>query len=120
MSEQNAQTDERHADYEEIEVAINDADSPSSHETITNALKELPGIRAIRASRGGVMISYNPVGVDQGQIRTAIERAGFTVDGIEGGRKSPQYPNPQPTKEPLDHLRPPPKTHDDPGGHKGQ
>ena len=106
--------------YEEIEVSIDDLDGGQTGQTFTSSLEGMPGIRAIRVVRGGAMISYNPQGVTQREIQTAIERAGFRVDGIEGGRRSPQTPDPQTTKEPLGHLQPPPKVHPDPGGHKGQ
>ena len=66
------------------------------------------------------MISYNPAGITQEEVRDAIERAGFTVDGLESGRQSPLRPDAQATREPLDHMRPPPKVHPDPGGHEGQ
>ena len=120
MSKQTSANEGRQVDLEEIEVAINDLDSGPAAETLTGAIKDLPGVRVMRVTRGGVMISYNPIGITPEQIRAEIERAGFTVDGIESGRKSPMHPNPQPTAEPLDHLRPPPNVHPDPGGHKGQ
>src|SRR4051812_19960833 len=114
MSTQNQQKDE--LKLEEIEVAINDLDSTVAQQNAIGALDDLPGIRGVRAVRGGLMISYNPIGISCEEIRDAIERAGFTVDGVETGRQSPLRPNPQPTREPLDYLRPPPKVHPDPGG----
>jgi len=120
MSDQNAEQEGRHASYEEMEVAINDADSPSAFEIIIDALRGLPGMRAVHASRGGLMISFNPVAIDQGQICTEIERAGFTIDGVEAGQPAIHISGPKPTGEPLSRMSIPPKTHDDPGGHKGQ
>jgi hypothetical protein len=75
---------------QEIEVAINDVDSIQSQETLRDALKKLPSVRAVRIVRGGAMISYNPVGISVEAIRKGIEQAGFTIDGIEGGRESPE------------------------------
>lgn len=80
----------RQVDFEEIEVTINDVDNIQAEENLRSTLRDLPGVRAARISRGGAMISYNPLGISAEQIRSAIERAGFTVDGMEGGRKSPE------------------------------
>jgi hypothetical protein len=90
MSQNPQPEPDRHVKFEEIEVAINDVDSLQSEELLRSALKLLPGIRAVRIARGGAMISYNPIGINVAQIRGAIERAGFTVDRIEGGRQSPE------------------------------
>jgi len=76
--------------FEEIEIRINDVDTIESEELLRNALKDLPGIRAVRIMRGGATVSHNPVGISVSQIRDAIERAGFTVDGIESGHRSPE------------------------------
>lgn len=120
MSDENAEQEGRHTAFEEMEVAINDADSTSAYEIIIDALRGLPGMRAIHASRGGLMISFNPVAIDQGQICTEIERAGFTIDAVEGSQPDVHITGPKPTNEPLSRMDIPPKTHDDPGGHKGQ
>jgi hypothetical protein len=80
----------RQTAFEEIEVRINDVDSIEAEELLRNALKDLSGIRAVRIMRGGATISHNPDGISISQIRDVIERAGFTVDGIEGGRRSPE------------------------------
>ncbi len=80
----------RQTAFQEIEVRINDVDSIESEELLRNAFKDLPGIRAARIMRGGATISYNPDGISVEQIRDFIQRAGFTVDGIEGGRRSPE------------------------------
>src|SRR5262245_60163164 len=75
--------------FEEIEIRINDIDTTHSEEVMRETLKRLKGVRAARIVRGGVTISYNPsLTVDQ--IRDEIVRAGFTIDGIETGRKSPE------------------------------
>lgn len=80
----------RQTAFEEIEVRINDVDSIESEELLRNTLKDLPSVRTVRIMRGGAMISHNPLGISQDQIRNAIERAGFTIDGIEGGHRSPE------------------------------
>lgn len=89
MSASDSSPSRLHA-FEEIEIRINDVDSIDSEELLRNALKDLPGIRAVRIMRGGATISYNPAGISVQQIREAVERAGFTVDGIEGGHRSPE------------------------------
>lgn len=89
MSASDSSPSRLHA-FEEIEVRINDIDTIQSEEMLRNALKDLPGIRAVRIMRGGATISHNPVGISVSQIREAIERAGFTVDGIEDGHRSPE------------------------------
>lgn len=94
MSEQNVQSEDQKLEYDEISIGINDLDSTVSYDAVYEALKELRGIRAMRALQGGVMISFNPLGVTQQEICTEIERAGFTIDNIESSHKSPQNPNP--------------------------
>lgn len=77
--------------YEEFSIGINDLDSTVSYDAIFEAIKELPGIRAMRAMQGGVMIYFNPLGITEQEICTEIRRAGFTIDNIESGHQPLQH-----------------------------
>ncbi|MHA3769983.1 hypothetical protein ACXR0O_00435 [Verrucomicrobiota bacterium sgz303538] len=76
--------------FEEVEIRINDIDTMQSEEMLREALKPLNGVRAARITRGGVVISFNPLGISVEQICQEIGRAGFTVDGFETGHRSPE------------------------------
>lgn len=82
---------EKHTAFEELEIGINDVNSLPAEELLRATLKDLPAVRAARITLGGTVISYNPVGISPDQIRQAIERAGFTVDRMESGRRSPEH-----------------------------
>jgi len=119
MSNQQETESERQIALQELEVSINDLDS-SNAEPIVSALKSVPGIRAARVVTGGIFVSYQPVGITPEQIRTEIERAGYTVDGMQGGHQSPLSGNPPQGRTPVNHMGQSQNVHPDPGGHKGQ
>lgn len=70
--------------YKELELGIEGLDSNAAEETLQNALKGLQGIHAARVVRGGVHVTYNPLGITPQEIRDSVRRAGFAVDTSQG------------------------------------
>ena len=64
----------------ELELGIGGLKSDFAEETLRDALGRLRGIRAARVVRGGVHVTYNPLGITPREIRGSVRRAGFAVD----------------------------------------
>jgi hypothetical protein len=70
--------------YKELELGIEGLKTEEAELTLQTALKGLQGIHAARMVRGGVHVTYNPLGITPQEIRESVRRAGFAVDTSQG------------------------------------
>jgi len=69
---------------EQAEFDINDVDSEVAHRVVSEAVKNLNGVRDVRFVGGGAIVTYNPIGITKEEICTAIRRSGYRATEIEG------------------------------------
>src|SRR5213592_3201048 len=62
---------------EQAEFDINDADSEVAHRAICDAVNGLNGVREVQFVGGGVVVSFNPIGITKEEICTVIRRSGY-------------------------------------------
>lgn len=75
-------TEENQAPLEQIEFDINDADSEVAHRTICDAVNGLNGVREVQFVSGGVIVTFNPIGITKEEICMAIRRSGYRATEI--------------------------------------
>jgi hypothetical protein len=56
---------------------INDADSDVAHNAVRDAVKDLNGGREVNFVGGGVIVTFNPIGITKEEICTGIRRSGY-------------------------------------------
>jgi hypothetical protein len=67
---------------EQAEFDINDADSELAHRAICDAVNGLNGVREVQFVGGGVVVTFNPIGITEEEICTAIRRSGYRATEI--------------------------------------
>ena len=67
---------------EQAEFDINDADSEVAHRAICDAVNGLNGVREVQFVGGGVIVTFNPIGITKEEICTAIRRSGYRATEI--------------------------------------
>jgi hypothetical protein len=61
---------------------MNEADSEVAHNAIRDAVKDLNGVREVQFVGGGVIVTFNPIGITKEEICTAIRRSGYRATEI--------------------------------------
>ena len=69
--------DENAPPLEQAEFDINDADSEVAQRAICDAVNGLNGVREVQFVGGGVVVTFNPIGITKEEICTAIRRSGY-------------------------------------------
>ena len=67
---------------EQASFEMNDADSEVAHNMIRDAVKDLNGVRDVQFVGGGVIVTFNPIGITKEEICTAIRRSGYRATEI--------------------------------------
>jgi hypothetical protein len=67
---------------EQTAFEMNDADSEVAHNAIRDAVKDLNGVREVNFVGGGVIVTFNPIGITKEEICTAIRRSGYRATEI--------------------------------------
>ena len=62
---------------EQAEFDINDANTEPAHRAICDAVNGLNGVREVQFVGGGVVVTFNPIGITKEEICTAIRRSGY-------------------------------------------
>ena len=62
---------------EQAEFDINDANTEAAHRAICDAVNGLNGVRDVQFVGGGVVVTFNPIGITKEEICTAIRRSGY-------------------------------------------
>jgi copper chaperone CopZ len=65
-----------------VEFDINDINSDAARNTVREALKDLNGVRDVQFVGGGAIVTYNPLGISNNEICTAIRRSGYRATEI--------------------------------------
>ena len=73
---------------EQAEFDINDVDSEVARRAVSEAVKDLNGVRDVQFVGGGAIVTYNPLGISKEEICTAIRRSGYRATEIESRRES--------------------------------
>jgi ABC-type phosphate transport system substrate-binding protein len=73
---------ENEAPLEQAEFDINDADSEVAHRAICDAVNGLNGVREVQFVGGGIVVTFNPIGITKEEICTAIRRSGYRATEI--------------------------------------
>lgn len=73
---------ENQAPLEQIEFDINDANSEAAHQAICDAVNGLNGVREVQFVSGGVIVTFNPIGITKAEICIAIRRSGYRATEI--------------------------------------
>ncbi|MEN3370789.1 MAG: hypothetical protein V7609_2932 [Verrucomicrobiota bacterium] len=81
---------------EQVEFDVNDADSDAAHRTICDAVNGLNGVREVQFVGGGLVVTFNPIGITREEICTAIRRSGYraTLLGSDSGGQAEITTNP--------------------------
>ena len=66
----------------QVAFEMNDADSEVAHNAIRDAVKDLNGVREVNFVGGGVIVTFNPIGITKEEICTAIRRSGYRATEI--------------------------------------
>jgi hypothetical protein len=93
MTDEENQKAENEPPLEQASFEINDADSEVAHNAIRDAVKDLNGVREVNFVGGGVIVTFNPIGIAKEEICTAIRRSGYRATEITsspGGAVEPQ------------------------------
>jgi hypothetical protein len=67
---------------EQVSFEINDADTEVAHNAIRDGVKDLNGVREVNFVGGGVIVTFNPIGITKEEICTAIRRSGYRATEI--------------------------------------
>jgi hypothetical protein len=67
---------------EQAEFDINDADSEVAQRAICDAVNGLNGVREVQFVSGGVVVTFNPIGITKEEICTVIRRSGYRATEI--------------------------------------
>jgi hypothetical protein len=67
---------------EQAEFDINDANTDAAHRAICDAVDGLNGVRQVQFVGGGVVVTYNPIGITKEEICTVIRRSGYRATEI--------------------------------------
>src|SRR5438105_15573873 len=70
------------APLEQAEFDINDANTEPAHRAICDAVNGLNGVRDVQFVGGGVVVTFNPIGITKEEICTAIRRSGYRATEI--------------------------------------
>src|SRR3954462_6350022 len=62
---------------EQAEFDINDANTEAAHRAICDAVNRLNGVREVQFVGGGVVVTFNPIGITKEEICTVIRRSGY-------------------------------------------
>jgi hypothetical protein len=62
---------------EQAEFDINDANTEVAHRAICDAVNGLNGVREVQFVGGGVVVTFNPIGITKEEICTVIRRSGY-------------------------------------------
>ena len=73
---------ESEAPLEQVEFDMNDADSEAAHRAVCDAVNGLNGVREVQFVGGGVVVTFNPIGITREEICTAIRRSGYRATEI--------------------------------------
>ena len=67
---------------EQAEFDINDANTDAAHRAICDAVNGLNGVRDVQFVGGGVVVTFNPIGITKEEICTVIRRSGYRATEI--------------------------------------
>ena len=67
---------------DQAELDINDANTDAAHRAICDAVNGLNGVREVQFVGGGVIVTFNPIGITKEEICTAIRRSGYRATEI--------------------------------------
>jgi hypothetical protein len=67
---------------EQAEFDINDANTEAAHRAICDAVNGLNGVREVQFVGGGVVVTFNPIGITKEEICTVIRRSGYRATEI--------------------------------------
>ena len=81
MADEDTQ-EEKPPPLEQATFEMNEADSEVAHNTIRDAVKDLNGVREVQFVGGGVIVTFNPIGITREEICTAIRRSGYRATEI--------------------------------------
>jgi hypothetical protein len=98
MADDSKKTEDE-APLEQVEFDVNDADSEPAHRAICDAVNGLNGVREVQFVDGGVVATFNPIGITKEEICTAVRRSGYRATSfipIPAGR--PRLPAAQETR----------------------
>jgi hypothetical protein len=70
------------APLEQAEFDINDANTEVAHRAICDAVNGLNGVREVQFVGGGVVVTFNPIGITKEEICTVIRRSGYRATEI--------------------------------------
>jgi hypothetical protein len=62
---------------EQATFEINDANSEEAHNAMRDAVKDLNGVHEVNFAGGGVIVTFNPIGITKEEICTALRRSGY-------------------------------------------
>ena len=82
MANDDNKKSENEPPLEQAEFDINEADSEVAHNAIGDAIKDLNGVREVNFVSGGVIVTFNPIGITKEEICTAIRRSGYRATEI--------------------------------------
>src|SRR2546423_7023042 len=77
-----ADDDPKEPPLEQAEFDINDANTDAAHRTICDAVNGLNGVREVQFVGGGVVVTFNPIGITKEEICTVIRRSGYRATEI--------------------------------------
>lgn len=80
--EENQKAETNEPPLEQASFEMNDADSEVAHNAIRDAVKDLNGVREVNFVGGGVIVTFNPIGITKEEICTAIRRSGYRATEI--------------------------------------
>jgi len=67
---------------EQAEFDINDANTDAAHQAICDAVNGLNGVREVQFVSGGVVVTFNAIGITKEEICTVIRRSGYRATEI--------------------------------------
>jgi hypothetical protein len=68
---------------EQVEFDINDINSEVAQNAVRDAVKDLNGVQDVQFVGGGAVVTYNPIGITEEKICTAIRRSGSRAMEID-------------------------------------
>jgi hypothetical protein len=77
-----ADDDQDQPPLEQAEFDINDANTDAAHTAICDAVNGLNGVREVQFVGGGVVVTFNPIGITKEEICTVIRRSGYRATEI--------------------------------------
>jgi hypothetical protein len=80
MADEN--TGDKAPPLEQAEFDINDANTEEAHRAICDSVNGLNGVREVQFVGGGVVVTFNPIGITKEEICTVIRRSGYRATEI--------------------------------------